>query len=112
MKKKKSILDSMKPPKGCDWNFLCGYLLAMRHAKELLARKKRKEKPMIKDVSFSEFQKNAVRYFHFVKKAGNRVRIKHENGTVSILGRSKSSKATVKKYKKLLSEILGKHKGV
>lgn len=37
---KKSVLDGLKPPKGCDWNFMCGYLLAIRQAKEKLKRKK------------------------------------------------------------------------
>lgn len=34
------IIESMKPPKGCDWNFFCGYTLAIRHLKDKLRRKK------------------------------------------------------------------------
>ena len=38
MNKKKLLIEieKLKAPKGCDWNFLCGYMLALRRVKDKL----------------------------------------------------------------------------
>jgi len=44
MKKKKDPLEGMRPPKGCDWLFMCGYNLALIHVREKLEKKARRKK--------------------------------------------------------------------
>jgi hypothetical protein len=57
MDKIEKIINDMEPPKGCDWNFACGYSLAIRHFKEKLKKikvkrkKKARKKFMIGDFS-------------------------------------------------------------